>query len=34
MSQETIDKLNKLNKDIVIELDHVTKDYGKNRGIN
>lgn len=33
MSQETIDKLNKLDKDIVIELDHVTKDYGKNRGI-
>lgn len=33
MSQETIDKLNKLDKDIVIELSHVTKDYGKNRGI-
>ena len=33
MSQETIDKLNKLDKDIVIELDHVTKDYGNNRGI-
>ena len=33
MSQDTIDKLNKLDKDIVIELDHVTKDYGKNRGI-
>ena len=33
MSQETIDKLNKLDKDIVIELDHVTKDYGRNRGI-
>ena len=33
MSQETIDRLNKLDKDIVIELDHVTKDYGRNRGI-
>ena len=33
MSQETIDRLNKLDKDIVIELDHVTKDYGNNRGI-
>lgn len=33
MSQETIDRLSKLDKDIVIELDHVTKDYGKNRGI-
>ncbi len=33
MSQETIDKLAKLDKDIVIELDHVTKDYGKGRGI-
>ena len=33
MSQETIDRLSKLDKDIVIELDHVTKDYGNNRGI-
>ena len=33
MSQATIDKLNKLDKDIVIELDHVTKDYGRGRGI-
>lgn len=33
MSQETIDKLAKLDKDIVIELDHVTKDYGNNKGI-
>ena len=33
MSQDTIDRLNKLDKDIVIELDHVTKDYGKGRGI-
>ena len=33
MSQETIDRLSKLDKDVVIELDHVTKDYGKNRGI-
>lgn len=33
MSKETIEKLNNLNKDVVIEFDHVTKDYGNNRGI-
>ena len=33
MSQATIDKLNALNDGVVIEFDHLTKDYGKGRGI-
>ena len=33
MSRETIEKLNALTDGVVIELNHVTKDYGKGRGI-
>ena len=33
MSQATIDKINALDKDVVIEISHLTKDYGKGRGI-
>ncbi len=33
MSKQTIEKLNALTEGVVIELDHVTKDYGKGRGI-
>ena len=34
MSQEVIDRLNALpEEDVAIELSHVTKDYGKGRGI-
>lgn len=33
MSKETVEKLLNLDKDAVIEFDHVTKDYGNNRGI-
>lgn len=33
MSKLTMEKLAALDKDIVIELNHVTKDYGKGRGI-
>lgn len=33
MSQATIDRLNSLEENVVIDLQHVTKDYGKGRGI-
>lgn len=33
MSQATIDRLNSLSENVVIDLQHVTKDYGKGRGI-
>ena len=33
MSQSTIEKLNALSEDVVIETNHLTKDYGKGRGI-
>ena len=33
MSQQTIDKLNALSEDVAIEVSHLTKDYGKGRGI-
>ena len=33
MSKETVERLLNLDKDVVIEFDHVTKDYGNNRGI-
>ena len=33
MSQEVIDRINALDKDVVIEISHLTKDYGKGRGI-
>lgn len=33
MSQATIDKINALSEDVVIEVSHLTKDYGKGRGI-
>ena len=33
MSRETIDRLNALTENVVIELSGVTKDYGKGRGI-
>ena len=33
MSQEVIQRINALDKDVVIEVSHLTKDYGKGRGI-
>ncbi len=33
MSQETIDRINSLTDNVIIDLQHVTKDYGKGRGI-
>ena len=33
MSQATIDKINAMSEDLVIEVNHLTKDYGKGRGI-
>jgi len=33
MSQEVIDRINALDKDVVIEISHLTKDYGKGRGV-
>ena len=33
MSRETIEKLNALQDDTVIDISHLTKDYGKGRGI-
>ncbi len=33
MSQEVMDRINALDKDVVIEVSHLTKDYGKGRGI-
>ena len=33
MSQATIDKINAMSEDLVIEVSHLTKDYGKGRGI-
>ena len=34
MSKETIEKLNSLkDEDVVISIDHLTKDYGRGRGI-
>ena len=33
MSQAIIDKINALSEDVVIDVSHLTKDYGKGRGI-
>ncbi|MBR1847135.1 MAG: ATP-binding cassette domain-containing protein [Bacilli bacterium] len=33
MSAETIEKINSLTEDVVVEVSHLTKDYGKGRGI-
>ena len=33
MSQATIDKINVMSEDVVIDVSHLTKDYGKGRGI-
>ena len=33
MSRETIEKINALSEDLVIEVSHLTKDYGKGRGV-
>lgn len=33
MSQATIDQINALTQDVVIEVNHLTKDYGQGRGI-
>lgn len=33
MSKEVIERINALDKDVVIEVSHLTKDYGKGRGI-
>ena len=33
MSQATIDKINALSEDVVIDVEHLTKDYGKGRGV-
>lgn len=33
MSQATFDKINSMTEDVVIDVSHLTKDYGKGRGI-